>query len=285
MSNQISPPETPSLSSCEAAVAGLAKRMNQVTRLLKIAGTNIPEKVTHDLRVAIRRCRSVASGAKMLDPDGQWSRMSKELRRVFRALGHLRDLHVMRMWVDKIGKASDPVSHRVTAILRRREITRLDGIRDALDQFDQDSWKEWCETLPTRLQEILASSPDLTDMASDRLRDFLSVHQELLTNDLEETWHKARVALKRFRYTVENFLPDKYQLWGGDLEALQDILGEIHDLDVLGSYLISLNPLFDPSDRERWRRMIHKERYRRVSQYHHLMSSPSFLGYQLDERR
>ena len=41
------------------------------------------------------------------------------------------------------------------------------------------------------------------------------------------------MALKRFRYTVENFLPGRLEEWIADLKLLQDLLGEVHDLDVI----------------------------------------------------
>jgi CHAD domain-containing protein len=269
MFEQISSPIRPQAStpSFDAASAGLAKRMNQVTRLLATADTDLSEKVTHDLRVAIRRCRSVAYGAKAFDPEGPWRRMSKELRRVFRVLGYLRDLHVMGMWIEKLGKASDPVKRKVVAILQRRELTHLETIHKTFGHFDRDSWENWSETLPNRLEVALGSHPNLTNVALVGLRDYLAIHQKILAEGFDETWHGARVALKRFRYTLENFLPDRYHMWHGDLEELQDVLGEIHDLDVLSSYLISLNPLFEPKDRERWQRMIQKERHHRIEGY------------------
>ena len=269
MFDQISSSHIPPHPSLPSGVIadGFMKRMNQVTRLLATSEQGLSERVTHDLRVAIRRCRSVAYGVKGLDPEGPWKQMSKELRRVFRTLGHLRDLHVMQSWVEKLGKASDPVRLKVTAILRKREQDNLIKIREALARFDHDSWENWCGKLPDRLQEALASHPVLINMALERLHDFLSIHQEMLATDLEEIWHKARVALKRFRYTVENFLPEQHLEWQSDLEALQDVLGEIHDLDVLSSFLNSLSPLFEPIDRVRWGKKIQKERAQRLEEY------------------
>src|SRR5579862_8757387 len=59
----------------------------------------------HDLRVAIRRCRSLADGLMALDPDPNWKAMKKAGKRLFQRLGALRDIHVMEEWIEKLEKA------------------------------------------------------------------------------------------------------------------------------------------------------------------------------------
>jgi CHAD domain-containing protein len=46
-------------------------------------------------------------------------------------------------------------------------------------------------------------------------------------------WHRLRIGMKRFRYVVENFLPQRYEMWAPELKFIQDALGDVHDLDVL----------------------------------------------------
>src|ERR1700688_963508 len=59
----------------------------------------------HDLRVALRRCRSPADGLMALDPDPDWKNMKKAGKRLFQRLGELRDVQVMAEWVEKLQKA------------------------------------------------------------------------------------------------------------------------------------------------------------------------------------
>src|SRR5260370_10194900 len=56
----------------------------------------------HDLRVSLRRCRSLADGLMALDPDPDWKAMKKAGKRLFQRLGDLRDIHVMQEWVEKL---------------------------------------------------------------------------------------------------------------------------------------------------------------------------------------
>jgi hypothetical protein len=69
----------------------------------------------------------------------------------------------------------------------------------------------------------------------------LALKRLLRARELETRWsksnsrlaaHRLRVALKRFRYTLESFLPG-LAAWSSDLKQLQDFLGDVHDLDVL----------------------------------------------------
>src|SRR5260370_40836547 len=44
--------------------------------------------------------------------------------------------------------------------------------------------------------------------------------------------------MKRFRYAVESWLPELHGRWGEDLKRVQDLLGEVHELDVLAETIV-----------------------------------------------
>src|SRR5215467_2883766 len=56
----------------------------------------------HDLRVALRRCRSMADGMMAMDPDRDWKAMKKAGKQLFQRLGALRDVQIMMEWIEKL---------------------------------------------------------------------------------------------------------------------------------------------------------------------------------------
>lgn len=56
----------------------------------------------HDLRVSLRRCRSMADGMIAMDPDPDWKAMKKSGKKLFQSLGALRDVQVMMDWIEKL---------------------------------------------------------------------------------------------------------------------------------------------------------------------------------------
>src|SRR5271165_6510483 len=59
----------------------------------------------HDLRVSLRRCRSMADGLIAIDPDPDWKAMKKAGKRLFQRLGELRDIQIMMEWIEKLHPA------------------------------------------------------------------------------------------------------------------------------------------------------------------------------------
>ena len=78
----------------------------------------------HDLRVAIRRCRSMADGFLSVDPDPAWKEMKRLAKPLFSSLGELRDTQVMMEWVAKLAEPGDPVAESLVAELSRQEAER-----------------------------------------------------------------------------------------------------------------------------------------------------------------
>src|ERR1700726_2184964 len=90
--------------------AGLALWMERVLEECVRASLDFSADPVHDLRVALRRCRSIADGLRVIDPDPAWKEMKKAGKTLFRELGELRDAQVMEEWVAHLGAPDDPIT-------------------------------------------------------------------------------------------------------------------------------------------------------------------------------
>ena len=105
----------------EQKKSGLAHWAARVLEECDKASMGFAPDPVHDLRVAIRRCRSMADGFLSVDPDPAWKRMKRLAKPLFSSLGDLRDTQVMMEWVAKLSPAGDPVGESLTAALAQKE--------------------------------------------------------------------------------------------------------------------------------------------------------------------
>src|SRR5258708_2032145 len=106
---------------------GLRAWMEAVLAECERAAAGFDADAVHDLRVAIRRCRSLADGLRAMDPDPSWKEMKKAGKKVFRALGGLRDMQVMQHWIEKLSSADDPVAVKDFSHLRPPQTGKKQG--------------------------------------------------------------------------------------------------------------------------------------------------------------
>ncbi|MDX9975617.1 MAG: CHAD domain-containing protein [FCB group bacterium] len=228
---------------------------------------NATADAVHDLRVAVRRCRSMAEGMMAVDKPGPWRKMRRQAREVFRELGVLRDTHVMLEWVQQLGEPEDPVRLAIEALLGAREAEAKAAALVALKDFRVKRWKNWAGDLSARVDRLEAGNPVFAHLALERWREARALFIAAERSGLPEGYHRLRVGIKRFRYTVENFLPESYAEWEKRLKELQDLLGDVHDLDVLEVLLPQAGEVYDAEAQVRWTARIEHEKTRRMSAF------------------
>src|SRR3977135_1908640 len=135
----------------------------------------------HDLRVAIRRCRSLADGLRAMDPDPSWKQMKKAGKKIFQALGGLRDMHVMQYWIEKLSSADDPVAIKLLAHVRAREVECKQEALKELQQFDRKQWRQWSRTLPRRAARVRPGSVVFRHLALEKWTEAYDLHKRALT--------------------------------------------------------------------------------------------------------
>ncbi len=260
-----------------SGTTGLAFWMNRVLEECARASVDFAPDPVHDLRVALRRCRSIADGLRALDPDPSWKQMKKAAKRLFDRLGELRDVQVMEEWVARLAFLDDAVTLVMLQFLAGRETQLKQEAAQALTQFDGKRWQGWAASLPRRAARMRPGSPIFQHLALERWTAAYELHRCALRNRSAVALHRLRVGLKRFRYIVENFLPAQHAIWSDDLKKLQDLLGEVHDLDVLWATALQVNAFPDADARARWRSKIVEERSRRIDAYRSKMLGKTSL--------
>jgi CHAD domain-containing protein len=257
--------------------AGLALWMERVLEECERAGVDLAADPVHDLRVALRRCRSLADGVMALDPASEWKQMKKAGKRLFGSLGELRDVQVMGEWTQRLGNSDDPVTVTILQSLRGREIQLKIEAAKALQEFDRKQWRRWGAALPRRATKLRQGSPLFKHLALEHWTNAYDLHRKAMRNRSQVALHSLRIGIKRFRYIVENFLPEQHAAWKGDLKELQDLLGEIHDLDVFWAMASQANAFPDEQARSRWHARIIGERAQRVEKYRERMLGANSL--------
>jgi len=231
----------------------------------------------HDLRTALRRCRSMADVLRTIDPHPGWRKMRRAAKLLFGSLGDLRDTHVLQGWVKEIAPEHGPTSRAISQFLIERETTLRKIALLVLKSFDSRQWKQWAEELPARAGKIEVGGPVFAHIALERWNYARELHRNMLRNRTKNSIHQLRVGLKRFRYTLENFLPRLHGPWQDDLKQLQDILGDVHDLDVLWQLMKSLNVFDKQGSQQSWHDRIQEERALRIVSYRNKMVGPDSL--------
>jgi len=249
---------------------GLSFWMDRVIKELEHVRSSPDADAVHDLRVAIRRCRSVASVMEEVDPDPAWPAMRKVARKLFRGLGALRDAQVMDDWVKKLAPETDPVRTHLQASFESNEAHLRENALRVASKFDQKSWKHFERALGHRVRIVPIGSLAAECLALERFESAKELHAKALRTEKPKPWHALRIGLKRFRYTVESLLPEHYTAWSDNLKRVQDMLGEIHDLDVLAE-LVKKSDFLETEDALKlWQEIIERERHERIETYRQL---------------
>jgi CHAD domain-containing protein len=231
----------------------------------------------HDLRVALRRCRTMADALGEVNPGPAWRKLKKTSRELFHDLGDLRDAQVMRAWLKKLGPAGDPVRRHMLRQLSGQERQHRANVQRALERFDRKEWKKLARKSDAKAHFFPLESVVFQRLALTKLNAAAELYRQARKKRSSIAWHRLRIGIKRFRYIVDNFLPQRSQVWAGDLKRVQDLLGEVHDLDVLRSAVRRQAPRLDRAIVAGWYARIEGERKARLEEFIARMTGPESL--------
>lgn len=198
----------------------------------------------HDLRVAIRRWRSLAAPWRPLDDFAPIAAPLRRLKRVADLGGPLRDTEVQDALLATLAPVADPELERWQegrAAELARQQTRL------LQRLQGKRLARAIRRLERRLERGVESAPSKELLAALRRHEAELVAQ--LRADLalgpalfaeRARWHGTRLDCKRLRYLLEEYgtlLGEGRAANALAAKLAQDALGELHDVDALAETL------------------------------------------------
>lgn len=208
---------------------------------------HVDPEFLHDLRVAVRRTRSVLAQGKRVLPDRVRDTYRDGFGWLGTATGPARDLDVyMIEWDGYVAPlAADaraalaPVLHHLGAqrTVEHRRLAKV--LRSARYRSLVTGWRRWLEEPATDVSGRDASRP-IGPVAADRIgraqAQLLSRGRSIGPTTAAEELHELRKDAKKLRYLLEClgglYAPAPRKVFVQRLKALQDNLGEHQDTEV-----------------------------------------------------
>jgi len=265
--------------------------VGQVARLLmrkrlalaeSLAGALDDPEAVHEFRVAMRRARSIEKAYRPYLADVVTRKLRRRLKAVVDATGAARDTEVQLARLAQ--RRADPKPHHRPGFewLQQRLEQRLEAeyaeLRATLAERFRLVHKPLRGRLKAKRDDPRHSFAEVTaGLLLEASGDFASHCANILADTSEEPLHIARISGKRLRYLLEPLvvaLPDAVERVR-ELKVLQELLGEIHDLQVFGMELAEAS---EEAGAARMRKLIE------LSLTHPLDAPELELARQQDER-
>ncbi len=207
-----------------------------------------PEDV-HDMRVAIRRTRSALS---LLEPYFKTKPVRfyrKQLRKIMKVLGSVRDLDVLIDDLRAFAADADP-DNQLAPAFEQLDSARKNARRELISTLDKGSYRRFIEDYTAFLKEPGKSARstnnvDPHDVYPTQVRHLLPpllyehvgmvrAYDSVLADADAPTLHALRIAFKRLRYAVSLYadvLGTGAQEFVNEIKLVQDHLGRINDIE------------------------------------------------------
>lgn len=198
--------------------------------------TSHDDEAVHDLRVTLRRTRTLLEmGRSVLGPFHA-DEVRRALRNVQRATGALRDEEVLlelmtslrredariAAWLESRRRRERRLRGALVRMVRTGEVDRARRLLQALLAF---------RVKPSRDRKLAKFSRECVTIARRRVDRRLAAGV-----DDPQQLHCLRIAYKRLRYAVEAFsetLPEELVVLAQQAARMQKRLGAVHDVDIV----------------------------------------------------
>jgi CHAD domain-containing protein len=228
----------------EAATRILVVKSKKMFDLEAAAASGTDMDAVHDMRVASRRTREALSALSPAFKKKTADELFSIAKRVTRSLGAVRDADVFLEEFTAMAAGTEDEEERIALayLIGRRQGERagaLDRMRKKLRKLDLKAARKRFRKVAASTRRGEMGRRPLVFLARDVLSDRIDIVYAHLPAALEEDnapeQHAMRIAFKHLRYAVETFAPcfdSSFSRIHETLIAFQDVLGDIHDLDV-----------------------------------------------------
>jgi CHAD domain-containing protein len=223
------------------SVALLRQRLVSLLQAMPAAQAG-DESSVHQARVASRRLRQalpllgVRADADALD------RADKRVRRITRALGPVRELDVTLMLLAELGKngaAPARAIERVRAAVAEERLKRRRDMLAAIKPSKLDKLRKRLVRVAAPASHPVAKGSALAEANAQAARRAVELRDAIDRAGgiyLADRLHRVRVAAKKLRYALEiqrELTKSRSASALNRLKVQQDLLGRMHDLEVL----------------------------------------------------
>jgi CHAD domain-containing protein len=192
----------------------------------------------HQARVATRRLRAalplVASRPKT-------GKVARSVRRLTRILGPVRELDVALVILEELERSGEVprggIERLRASIVEERQRLQT-AVRDQIDEFDLDKLRKRALAAARKQDEgrkprDARNAAIMRMRAARRARRLAAAIENAAGLYLPDRLHEVRIAVKKLRYTLELGGTVRKLARLRTLRNAQDLLGRMHDLEVL----------------------------------------------------
>ncbi len=218
------------------------QRWRTYLKELRRSKRTFSEDAIHDVRVATRRLISTLMIVELLIPDARVERLRRRLKRLFDACSPLRDTQVQLLALAPQVERH-PELETLMTVLKVRERNLIRAIGKKARRVATVRWSRTIRWVKQTLREQFSyplmheAARAVVYGAAARAFGTAVFFKERVVATQPKTIHRARIAFKKFRYTMEALAPllpglGKEQLKA--MDAYQTRMGVIQDAEVLG---------------------------------------------------
>lgn len=256
------------------AYLAIQKHFNKILKWEKPVKKDEDPEALHQMRVGMRRLRTAISRFEIV-LDLPKPASTKNIGKIARRLGNLRDLDVLKQSLETLYQPNLPTKEQKSlqtafqALAKQREEAvnkTLAILKDESYQSLKQSLQDWLETPNYKPLASLPIIQVLPDLLLPELSQFLlhpgflvgtefvgteiKIYTDWSADKVEKylinkgaTLHDLRKQAKRLRYQMELFTElyaESYTAYIADVKSIQDILGNIQDSVVMGEWLMDI---------------------------------------------